>query len=111
MSYDIEYKKGDCDDVGARILENGSPVDLTGYTVQLVIKNTAARHVLDCSLGGTVNLAEFSAIEGGVTIHFTDTETATVGQYQGEFVLTLGTNVVHVPSGPNYLSIAIWDSL
>lgn len=109
---DLEYKVGDSDYVGAILTQNGSPINLTGYTASFIMKATSGTRItLACTLGAYVNGTNVAASEGGVTIVFGSTATATAGQYRGEFIITNGSSIAHIPSGNNYFSITIWESL
>ena len=108
----IEYKTGDVDDLGAKLEENGTGIDLDGFTVELILKDTNdTRIVVSCTLGGTVSGVDVLSSEGGVTAHFTADSTATAGIYHAEFVATIGDNVIHIPSGNNYITVTIWEAL
>lgn len=112
MTYDIEYKTGDTDDVGAVLSMDGEAIDLTGMTVSFVMKSAAGtKETLACSLGGTVNNIYVPETAGGCTIHFDETATGTAGIYRGEFIVSLGDADVHIPSGNNFVNIVIWESL
>lgn len=114
MSYDIEYKVGDTDTVGARLMHNGSPVNLTGFTVEFVMKNDAGTRVtVPCSLGGTVDGVLIPASGGGITMHFSPTNgTATASLYTGEYVVSHSeTESVRFPSGNNYKTVKIWEAV
>lgn len=110
---DIEYKTGDADLIGAVLRQNGVPINLTGCTVTFTIKSSdgATRLSLPCTLGGTYNGTNVPASEGGVTIIFGTTATATAGQYRCEFVVTNSDNIAHIPSGNNFLTLTIWEAL
>lgn len=108
----IEYKTGDVDDIGAILSENGTGIDLEGYTVEFVMKHTSGNRVIvPCSLGSTVNGTDILSSAGGVTINFSAESTSVSGVYNAEFVATIGENVIHIPSGSNYISVTIWDAL
>lgn len=114
MTYDIEYKQGDIDSVGAVLSDDNGVIDLTDTTVIYVMKDLETgetRYEISCTLGGTVNGIYHSAAHGGVTVPFTGTETSASGQFKSEFVVT-GTNFVrHIPSGNNYKSVMIWEKV
>jgi hypothetical protein len=114
MSYDIEYKQGDVDAVGAVLSDDSGVLDLTDKTITFVmadLQSGVAKYEISCTLGGTVNGVYHPAAHGGVTIPFTATETAAFGQYKSEFVVT-GTNYVrHIPSGNKYKSVMIWEKV
>lgn len=112
----IDYKRTDSDEVGTVLKQNGAAVNLTGYTVSFTMKSTdistPTRYELMCTLGGTVDGKYVPASSGGLTIHFTATETVAVGEYLGEYVVSDGYgNSVSFPSGDNYISITIWERL
>ena len=112
MSYDIEYKAGDVDEIGAILSENGTPVNLTGLGVSFVMKNESGRVVVPCTLGGTVNNAVVPATGGGVTMHFSEASTATAGLYNGEFVVSWNaTESIRFPSGNVHMTVMIWEAL
>ncbi len=110
----IDYKVGDSDEVGTILKQNNVAVNLTGYTVSFTMKSTdiSTRYELQCTLGGTVDGKYVPASAGGLTIHFTATETVAVGEYMGEYVVSDGYgNSVRFPSGNNHISITIWEAL
>jgi len=114
MTYDIEYKQGDVDTSGAVLSDDDGVLDLTDKTVTYVMKDLdtgATRHEISCTLGGRVNGVYHSAAHGGVTVPFTGTETATLGQYKSEFVVTGANFERRVPSGDNYKSVMIWEKV
>lgn len=118
MSYDIVYKTGDSDIIGAIIKENGIGVNLTGRIVTFVMKNPdGLRVVVPCTLGGTVNKVYVPGTSGGVSINFTEESTAVADEYEGEFVISWGdTDSVRAPGGniPSdelRLSILIMEAL
>lgn len=109
---DIEYKTGDADSVGAILTQNGTAINLTGWTVNFSMKPTTGEKItIPCTLGGTVSGTYVPATSGGVTIPFSASNTATAGQYRGEFEITNSGTVAHIPSGNNYYTITIWESL
>jgi hypothetical protein len=109
---DIEFKVGDADIVGAQLKENGVGINLTGYTVSLVMKSSAGDRVtIPCTLNGTVNGVSVPATAGGVTIPFAATHTATAGNYRFEFLISNGTTVARIPSGNNYFTLTVWEAL
>lgn len=114
MSYDVEYKQEDVDTAGAVLSDSNGVLDLTGKTVTYVMKDLGTgttRYEISCTLGGTVNGIYHDAAHGGVTVAFTETETATLGQYKSEFVV-VGTNFKrHIPSGNSYKSVMIWEKV
>lgn len=119
-TYDIEYKQGDVDSVGA-VLSQYDPLvqsnvvrDLTGCTVTLVMKDIETethRFVINCTLGGTYQGVYYSAARGGITIPFADTNTAVAGLFYGEFIVVGNGSTAHIPSGNKYLQIMIWDAI
>ncbi len=112
--YNIEYTQNDVDSIGAILYRNGTPLDLTGCTVQFVMKDVETgehRYPINCILGGTVEDYYFPAIKGGVTIPFTAKETAMSGLFKGKFVISGTWGVAHAPSGDNYLNIMIWEDV
>jgi hypothetical protein len=112
MSFDIEYKKGDVDNVGAVLKENGVGVKLTGCTVVFVMKNDSGiRYVIDCSEGGTVNGVFIPFSAGGVTAEFTAVSTSEVGIFSGEFVVSNAYGSIRFPSGNVYVTVKIWEAI
>jgi hypothetical protein len=114
MAYDLELKVGDVENIGAVLSLNGQPFNLSGctvsYTLESMDKNT--RFDIACTLGGYVNGQYVAASAGGATVPFASADTATPGQFQGEFVVTDNNgNIVHVPSGNVYHQIMIWPAL
>jgi hypothetical protein len=112
---DITFKTGDVDYVGIVLKQNNTGINLTGYTVTFVMKNTAtsAKQTITCTQGATIsgNSVEFAS--GGITIPFSSTNTGTAGSFNGEFILskTSPNSVIHIPSGTNYLTMTIIDAL
>lgn len=114
MGYDIEYKQGDIDTAGAVISDDEGVIDLTEKTVNFVMKDIETethRYEISCTLGGKVNGIYYSPARGGVTIPFTEIETAETGLFNGEFVIIGSSSTIRVPSGNKYLSIMIWDKI
>lgn len=111
MSNTIEYKAGDIDTIGAIIIEDGNPMDLSDATVSFIMKKDSQKITLVCDLGGFVNGIDVLAIDGGVTINVTSDATATPGQYQGEFLITKDGYIAHAPSGNNFITVTIWAAL
>jgi len=108
----LYYKTGDTDDRGAVLLHNGVGIDLTGYTVVFVLSDGHdIRFEVPCTLGGTVNGVDALAANGGITINFSTDYTGTAGTYYGEFVATIGTNVIHIPPDNNYTIVTIMEAL
>jgi hypothetical protein len=110
---DIEYKTGDIDSVGVAVKQNGFGMDLTGYTVTCVLKNnaTGAKFILNCTPGARVNGTDVLVSQGGVTIPFSSTATADAGTLKAELVATKTGSTIHIPSGNNYMSVTIYESL
>lgn len=88
MSYDIELMQGDSAEVAIVLKENGIGVNLTGCSVVLSMRNdaTTVEHDIACNMGATINreLPTQETIpftEGGITVPFTATHTATDGLY------------------------------
>ena len=109
---DIEFKVGDADIVGAQLKENGVGINLTGYTVSLIMKSSAGdRITIPCTLNAVVNGVSVPATSGGVTIPFTAVHTETAGNYRCEFLISDGDTTAHIPSGNNYLTMTIWEAL
>jgi hypothetical protein len=108
---DFEYKQGDVDTVGVQLLENGVPINLTGYTVTLVIKKDSTRNILTCTEGGIVNGESVPFSSGGITVQVTSEATSEVGIYDGEFVVNNARGSVRVPSGNNYKSFQVFRAL
>ena len=111
-TYDIEYKVGDVDNVGAVLKENGVGVNLTGYFVDFVMKNDAGvHHTVTCSEGGMVNGIFVPFTQGGVTTEFTALDTAAAGEFNGEFVVYNDSGSIRFPSGNNYLVVKVWEAI
>jgi len=109
---DIEFKTGDADKVGAILKMNGVGINLTGYSVSFVMKSSdGERVIIPCTLNGVVNGESVPATSGGVTIPFTETHTATAGNYRCEFLISDGDTTAHIPSGNNYLTMTVWEAL
>jgi hypothetical protein len=114
MTYDIQYKEGDIDTVGALLSDNTGLLDLTGKTITFVMKDVDTKlikYTITCTPGGTINNIYYSGAHGGVTIPFSATETLAGGLFDGEFVVTGSLSTIHIPSGDNYISIMIWDQV
>jgi hypothetical protein len=112
MSYHMEFKTGDIDDVGAVLKENGIAIDLIDATVTFILKNnTETKYTIQCVLGGYFNGEYIYPSNGGVTIPFTEVELSTEGQYQGEFIVSKNNRSVRIPSGNNYILIMVWPAL
>lgn len=111
----IVYKVGDSDETGTILKQDGTAIDLTGYVVSFVMKSTTVtsmRYILKCTLGGLVDGKYIPASNGGVSIHFTSTETANVGEFNGEFIVADGCgNSVRIPSGDSHIPITILEAL
>lgn len=112
-AYDIEYKVGDTDNIGTILKHNGVAVNLTGFTVEFIMKSDAGTRItVPCTLGGDVNGTPVAGASGGITAHFTSTSTATAGTYSGEFVASWSaTESIRFPSGNNYVSVKIWEAI
>lgn len=112
---DIEFKTGDADIVGAILKQNGVGINLTGYSVNFIMKNTMnsenERVTIPCTLNSVVNGVSVPATSGGVSIPFTAIHTAAAGNYNGEFIITGDQTIAHIPSGNSYITITIWESL
>lgn len=112
MVSNLYYKTGDTDDRGATLLHNGVGIDLTGYTIVFVLSDGhGTRFEVPCSLGGTVNGVEVPAANGGITINFSADYTGTAGTFYGEFIATIGTNVIHIPPDNDYTIVTIREAL
>lgn len=108
----IYYKVGDVDDLGAILSQDGVPMDLTGATVTMTLKSsTGTRTSLSCSLGGLVNEVFVPGDSGGVTVHVTAQDTAVVGEYRGEVIVTAGSYIAHIPSGNEYITFKVLEAL
>lgn len=88
MPYDIELMQGDSASVAIVLKENGIGVDLTGCTVTLSMINdiSTVEHDIVCQPGAVLNAGTPSEetvpfTEGGITVPFTATHTATDGLY------------------------------
>lgn len=111
-TYDIQYKVGDTDTVGAILKQNDAAIDLTGYIVSFRMKNTAGTlRTITCSLGGVVNGTNVPGTSGGITAQFTASDTAVADDYNGEFVMTNASGSVRIPSGNNYIKVKVWDAI
>jgi len=110
---DFEYKSGVSDTVGAVLKQNGTAIDLTGYSIVFNMKNNlGTKFTVPCSLGGTKDGVEYTAAQGGCTIEFAAEHLSIVDEFFGEFVGTLNGIVSFIiPNGDEHFSIMIYEAL
>ena len=105
---DINLKQGDRLPALYAVLTdaNGTPVDLTGGTV--IVKFKLIGGGTGTEKGGTCTIVD--AANGQVSYAWGATDTATPGDYNLEFVATLGGKQMTFPN-EGYASMRIWDDL
>lgn len=110
--YELELNQGDSNNIGMLLKENAVGSDLTGATVTFSMKNeSGVEHNIACQPGGTVNGTVYSFAQGGVTVPFTATHTASAGVFQGKItVLKYGAQKTY-PSSNTYITVRIWEAI
>ena len=109
----FEYKEGVSDTVGLVLKQNGTPIDLTGYSIVFNMKNDLGTvFTVPCSLGGTKDGVQYTAAQGGCTIEFAAGQTSVIGEYSGELVGTLNGIVSFIiPNGDEYFIVMIYEAI
>jgi hypothetical protein len=112
MSFDIDLGQGDSDDVGVLLTENGIGSNLTGGTIKLSMKtDTGTKKEVTCLAGGIVNGVNYTLAQGGITIPFTPTETATPSVYRGKIIVSMLGSQATYPSGQESITVTVWEGI
>jgi hypothetical protein len=116
---DFDYVVGDVDDIGVRLTQNGNAIDLSQSNTTVVWNMVTAdgntKKQCQCSLGGTVSQngtdTYYSSSQGGITMHVVSGTTTTAGDFTGEFVVTIGTFVSHIPGKGQTKTFKVWPAI
>jgi len=107
-AYDFVIKQGDTLPVFTWTItdSSGAPINLTGSTVNLVVRSLVSSAPLINTAATVV-----SAASGTVSFAFTTAQTATPGTYMATWVITTSGGGTQTIPTDGYLSIAIEESL
>lgn len=111
--YDFEYKVGAIDKAKVQLFQGEGDSkkawDLTNAVVVLNLapKSSGSRVTLTCDLGYALNGESLSEAEGWITVNVTSESTASVIEYEGEFVISQAGLVGFSPSGDEYYKFKV----
>lgn len=107
-AYDFVIKQGDTLPVLTWTLtdSSGNPINLTGSTVNLVVRSLVSAEPIVNQAATITNAAN-----GQVSFAFTSAQTAITGTYMATWVITTSTGGQQTVPTDGYLSIAIEESL
>lgn len=110
QQYKFYIKQGDtAPPVSIQVIrqDNGLPLNLTSSTVKFSMRMTGANTNAVNSLDGVIT----DAVNGKVEYRWTNTDTSTVGNYRGEFIVTLAdTRITKFPND-GFIEVKIVDSI
>lgn len=103
----ILLTKGDAQSVPITLKDANGAWDLTGSTVVFKMSNSEGTITsINCTLGTTIDGEEVTAAQGGATIPFTTTHTATVANYVCWVEVTKNGSPVTFPSA-GYIEVRV----
>lgn len=112
ITYDIELGLGDTDNIPSILKAGGVPVNLTGAAVTFSMTSESGVSLdIECVEGALVNGEYVGFDEGGVTVPFTSTHTATADLFFGKFLVVFDGDQVTFPKGDDYISVKIWEGV
>lgn len=112
VTYELELNEGDSNNVGMLLKAAGVGVDLTGSVVTFSMKNEAGTEFnIACTQGGTVNGVSYTFAQGGITVPFSSTHTASAGVFQGKVTAVKESVQKTYPSSNTYITVKIWEEI
>lgn len=105
---DLQLTKGDSENVAVRLTDGENARDLSGCSVILIMNHEYGKmnYSIQCKLGATINGEVIPASMGGITIPFTQKETALEGLFYSYLkVVRLGKTVTYPSTGAMMIKI------